>query len=637
MSRTESTTSTFPHFCTRSFRRLFKGMTAAVFGLCIAVAPLSAGTSNSLMDLSTDGKLLACSNRDSGSVTIVDLATLKVTHEIPVGHHPEGVTFVGDSHRVAVAVYDDDIVRLLDADAGKEVARREVFDEPYGVVASPDGKRLFVTLDYPGQLLALDATSLEIQETWDVGKFVRGLAIDAKTESLFVTEYYTGILKQVSISDGKVVAEWVGGSPDNLARQVSLHPERPKAYIPHQRSEVTNPHGTGAIFPYISIVDLDKPSPETPGRRKRKQMDALRGTYVVANPWELALSPDGTRLYVLFSGTNEMYVCRVLDDNYRELSYEALVSLGSNPRAIKVSGDGSRYYVYNALDFEVVAYDAQTNQPVGAVKVCESPLSDEMLEGKKLFYLAKQPMVGLRWISCSSCHPDGQPDGRTWQQPEGLRNTQSLAGMAWTHPIHWSADRDEVQDFEHTIRSPLMAGRGLIRGPVSPSLGPPNGGRSAALDAMALYSNSHTVPLSPHAKEGLSESALRGQELFLSKEVGCSKCHSGPFFTDSQPGLPETFRMHDVGTGKDDPSEKIGPTFDTPSLLGIYRTAPYLHHGKATTLEEVLTTLNPQDQHGRTQHLSPEQVKDLVSFLKSLPYEDPVLKARQAGLKQVQK
>ena len=45
---------------------------------------------------------------------------------------------------------------------------------------------------------------------------------------------------------------------------------------------------------------------------------------------------------------------------------------------------------------------------------------------------ALEPMVGRRWISCSSCHPDGEPDGRTWQNPEGLRNTQSLAGMAWT-------------------------------------------------------------------------------------------------------------------------------------------------------------------------------------------------------------
>ena len=82
--------------------------------------------------------------------------------------------------------------------------------------------------------------------------------------------------------------------------------------------------------------------------------------------------------------------------------------------------------------------------------------------------------------------------------------------------------------------------------------------------------------------------------------------------------------MHDVGTGKDDPSEKIGPKYDTPTLLGVYRTAPYLHHGKAQTLRDVLTTCNPGDKHGKTSHLQPQEIDDLVAFLKSLPYDLPL-------------
>ncbi|MCA9054054.1 MAG: c-type cytochrome, partial [Planctomycetaceae bacterium] len=372
-------------------------------------------------------------------------------------------------------------------------------------------------------------------------------------------------------------------------------------------------------------------------RRKRVQMDSFRGTYVVANPWEVAVSPDGQRLYVAFAGTNDLFACRILDDNYRELEYEALVQLGSNPRAVRVSPDGGRLFVYNALDFSVAVYDAKSLQPVANIPVCDCPLDDETLLGKKLFYVATQPMVGRRWISCSSCHPDGEPDGRTWQQPEGLRNTQSLAGMAWTHPIHWSADRDEVQDFEHTIRGPLMQGRGLLKGTLRDSLGKPNSGLSADLDALAVYSNSHTFPLSPHAKHGLSESAQRGRELFFDAEVGCAKCHSGPYLCDSQPGEVADFRLHDVGTGGEDPSEKMGPKYDTPTLLGVYRTAPYLHHGHAATLKDVLTTLNPEDRHGRTSHLKPQEIDDLVEFLKALPFEDPEPEAERQGLVRVRK
>jgi len=284
----------------------------------------------------------------------------------------------------------------------------------------------------------------------------------------------------------------------------------------------------------------------------------------------------------------------------------------------------------------VTAYNAKTLNPVAVIPVCENPLGKEILRGKILFYSALQPMVGQRWISCSSCHPDGDPDGRTWHNPEGLRNTQSLAGMAWTHPIHWSADRDEVQDFEHTIRGPLMQGRGLIRGKVHPSLETPNSGLSHDLDAMAAYSNSHNFTLSPFSKGGLNKSARRGRGLFFSKETGCAKCHTGPLFSDSQPvDDPKKILRHDVGTGKDDPTEKMGPAFDTPTLLGVYRTAPYLHHGKAETLKAVFTKHNREGKHGKTSHLTTQQMSDLVEFLKALPYEDPQPQAEKLGLRKV--
>jgi cytochrome c peroxidase len=161
-----------------------------------------------------------------------------------------------------------------------------------------------------------------------------------------------------------------------------------------------------------------------------------------------------------------------------------------------------------------------------------------------------------------------------------------------------------------------MRGRGLVDGPINESLGEPNAGLSPELDALATYTNSHTdFKLSPYVKGGLSEAAKRGKKLFHSEEVGCARCHSGPYLTDQ--------KMHDVGTGADDPTEKLGPDYDTPTLLGIYRSAPYLHHGKAETLEEVLTKYNRADRHGRTSHLSSEQIADLVEYLKALPYEQP--------------
>ncbi len=604
-------------------------LAAAFFG---AATTAMAGSSNSLLDISADGKLLACSNRDSGTVTIVDLAKHQKAREIAVGAKPEGVTFVGDSHRLAVAVYADDKIVLLDADSGEKLGETEVFDEPYGVVSNNDGTRLYVTLDYPGQVVEIDTETNKVARSFDAGSFLRGIAITPDDARLLVTEYYTTVVKAIDIKSGEVVDEWQGASTDNLLRQVTLNPRRPKAYIPHIRSKITAVHGEGSIFPYVSVVDTEAGEGR---RRKRIPMDAFLGNLVTSNPWEIAVSPDGRQLYVVFAGTNDMFACEIVDDDYREIDYRRLLRLGNNPRAVRVAPDGKTVYVYNALDFNIVAYDTERLSPVATIAVCDNPLGDEVLEGKILFYSALQPMVGRRWISCSSCHPDGEPDGRTWHNPEGLRNTQSFAGMAWTHPIHWSADRDEVQDFEHTIRGQLMQGRGLISGKVNPSLEVPNKGLSNALDALAAYSNSHKFTLSPHAKGGLSETARRGRDIFLSKETACATCHSGPYYCDSQPRPTDQLIRHDVGTGEDDPGEKMGPAYDTPTLLGVYRTAPYLHHGKAATLHDVLTTCNKGDRHGKTSHLTDAQLNDLVDFLKSLPFEDPEPLAKEAGLTKV--
>ncbi len=603
-------------------------ITATCFPPLLQAQTRSAG----LLNFSSDGSLVACSNRDSGSVTILTWPGLNVVREIAVGAHPEGVAWIGKSKQLSCCVYGDDQVVIIDAESGVITKTVDVFDEPYGVVSTDDGSALFVTLEYPGRVARINTALGIVDAEWSVGQMLRGLAISLDGSFLLATEYLTSRLLKVSTTDGNVATVWDGASTDNLARQVVLAPDDSKAYLTHIRSRVTAAHGNGSIFPYVAVARL---TGEKAGTRHRVPMDSFRGTRVTANPWDCDISPDGQRLCVVFAGTNDMYVCRITGDDYVEMDYESTIRLGSNPRAVRFSPDGLTALVYNTLDFEIAAYRMTDGSVTARAAITKNPLSDELLLGKQLFYTALQPMSARNWISCSSCHPDGDSDGRTWQQPEGLRSTQPLAGLSWTHPLHWSADRDEVQDFEHSMRGKLMQGEGLLKGIIPDALAEPISGRSAALDALATYTNSHKYSMSPHAKQGLNEAAVRGRELFLSSTTQCATCHSGPVFTDSQPKSSSGFLMHDVGTGGDDPSELIGPKYDTPTLLGLYRSAPYLHHGKATTLKDVLTTDNRGDRHGQTSQLSSDEIDDLVEYLKALPYEDPEPAAKAAGLKQV--
>ncbi len=94
---------------------------------------------------------MACANRDANSVSIIDIATKKTTHILPIGLHPEEVTFLGASHDVAVAVYGDDLIRIVSAETGETIRSIEVFDEPYSVVASKDGEDDLCHARLPGE------------------------------------------------------------------------------------------------------------------------------------------------------------------------------------------------------------------------------------------------------------------------------------------------------------------------------------------------------------------------------------------------------------------------------------------------------------------------------------------------------
>ena len=100
----------------------------------------------------------------------------------------------------------------------------------------------------------------------------------------------------------------------------------------------------------------------------------------------------------------------------------------------------------------------------------------------------------------------------------------------------------------------------------------------------------------------------RGETLFAAN--GCTSCHPAPLFTDR--------RKHDVGTGT--PLERKGNAFDTPSLRGLFDTAPYFHDGSAATQLDVLA------RHGNTAHLSAAEREDLAAFLLSIPF--PQMKRR---------
>jgi len=320
-------------------------------------------------------------------------------------------------------------------------------------------------------------------------------------------------------------------------------------------------------------------------------------------PFAMALSPDGKTLYLVNAGSDDLSVIDLAAN--RGVAH---LTVGANPRGIAITPDGTRVFVNNVLDGTLSVVETETHTIAETIGLTDIPLAKPILHGKRIFNSAAEPVLTTdNWISCATCHFDGMMDARTWLGfPDGPRNTPSLLGVAQTLPMHWSGDFNELQDVEITIRE-IQVGGGLVQGEAHDALGRAHAGLSPELDALAIYMATLEIPPSPHATE--QEQLLRGETMFNTLE--CQICHPPPLYTDLQ--------LHDVGTGdptKERNSHGRGTNFDTPSLRALWLTAPYFHDGSASSLADVLRYGN---EHNVAARLSAGELDDLVAFLRALP------------------
>ena len=572
----------------------------------------------SSIGITPDGTTVFVVNPDSGSVSAIDTVSATMLAELIVGRDPRMLTVGPAGQRLYVTSQASATLTILETHPFSVLTKLRVGPEPYGVVADPNSRLVYVAASGADRIDIVDTELAQVVDTIPVQPRPKGLALFNDGTRLYVTHFLSGAVSVIDMTDRSVRTVITTGPESNMAQRIVLHPTNNRAYLSHIRSNVSNPHPLfdTTLFPVVSVIDV-----ATEQHLLHERLELSVVDRPVNLPFDLALSSDGQRAHLVYLGSGDL---SVIDLASRQVV--AHIEVGDGPRGLVLTPDDRTAYVANALSDDVSVVDLSTFEEITRIPVTTSPLAPELKRGKLLFISSRSTRVSRdRWMSCESCHADGEQDGRTWSFPDGPRNTTNLRGLAHTHPLHWSADRDEVQDFEFTIRE-LQAGTGLIENEEpQPELGPPNTGLSADLDALAAFVASLQPKPSPfrRADGTLTPGALRGQAVFHRTDVGCADCHVPPLFTD--------LLLHDIGTGNG-PGELLGPAFDTPSLRGVWHTAPYLHDGSAPTLRDVVVTHNPTDHHGQTAHLSEAELQDLVAFLLSLEGE----KSRVQDLERVE-
>ena len=290
----------------------------------------------------------------------------------------------------------------------------------------------------------------------------------------------------------------------------------------------------------------------------------------------------------------------------------------------------------------------KTFEPLPATMASgDQPLMPERVAlGRRLFFDKRLSLDGS--VSCETCHlpglhgTDGLARSTGVQGRANARNAPTVLNAALQFKAHWDGGRDSVED----QATKALIGPASFGNPDYPSvvakmkaLGYLEGFKKAFPDdidpirpenwgqAIGTYERTLVTPspFDDYLKgnlQSLSEDARRGLKVFM--EIGCAGCHDGVALGGNHFRKFGLFGDYWTATGQSGNDEgRFGITkdandryqFKVPGLRNVATTPPYFHDGSVDDLGQAVRIMGKL-QLGRD--LTPDQVRDVVTFLESL-------------------
>ncbi len=586
-----------------------------------------------------------------GSKVIVTCATAKklVTlnadngekiGEIALKFQPSGIAVAKDgSIYVAGGGVEGQLIKL--DPNGKPLKSAEVGHTPIAPAVSPDGKTVCVANRFSNTVSFIDTEKMSVSATVKVLREPHALAFGTDGRLLFAANhlpYCKGTDALVAAAVSVINTADLSQPAKNIllpngstgVRGIAASPDGASIYVTHTFGRYLLPT-TQLERGWMNTAALSV-------------FDGTTGAYIntvllddidlgAANPWGVAVSADNQRIAVAHSGTREVSVIdraalhRQLEqaakgeavtevtknasDVPNDLSFLARIRKryrfdGDGPRGVCFAGNRIFTSLYFAdavgkIDLAASVPGAELSRLGPEVDLTK----DRVRRGEMLWN--DGTMCFQHWQSCASCHPDARSDALNWDLlNDGIGNPKQSKSLIYCHLTPPAM----VTGIRPGMKACNRKGITFIQFVVRPEE-----------DGLCLdeYVMSLVPTPSPELGRGwfsravLSDAAKRGEKLF--KQAGCAECHPDGQTGPNGEKLYTDMKLYDMGLGVGNEEHR---KFDTPSLTECWRTAPYLYDGRALTIEEVLTECNPNDTHGKTKDLTPEQIKDLAAYIRSL-------------------
>ena len=545
--------------------------------------------------LSADGAWAVVANSTSDSVSLVDLAAGKVVAEVPAGRRPFAVALAG--RRAVVTNHLGGSVTVLDVDAPRlsVAATIPVGVEPRGVALSKDGGRAFVALAGEDAVASIDLATKAVtraaagDEPWHVALSPDGARL-AVGNALSMT---------VTLHDAATLAlaRSVLMRGHNL-RRLAASPDGQWVYLPNiaERGLSTTPNNidrgwvVANRFSRVSLL-ADEPREAISLDTRGKAVGDVEG---------VAVSPDGQKIALAAGGTHELLLLGLPlpfvayggpGDHIDPAVQRGMrrVALGGRPTSAAFTPDGKSVVVANYFANALQVVDVAKASLASTIPLGGPAEPSLERKGEAIFYDAQRSFN--QWYSCHTCHVEGHTNGATFDtQNDGrygnAKKTLSLRGVSKTGPWTWHGWQTDLKTaLAHSVKT-TMQGK-------EPS--------KEDVEALLAFVRTLDHPPVPPA----DDAAARGAVVFKAK--GCAVCHPAPEYTSDE--------IHLVGLESPDDAYK---GFNPPTLKGVGRRNPWLHDGRARTLEALLTKHHrPSELNGRPDP-TPAELADLIAFLNSL-------------------
>jgi sugar lactone lactonase YvrE len=310
------------------------------------------------------------------------------------------------------------------------------------------------------------------------------------------------------------------------------------------------------------------------------------------------------------------------------------VELHSGPRSLALSPDGSTLYVLNRFTGTVAVVDVKDARSGRARVVKQWPVVDvKPREQRRLGQVLYFSDVGRTGMSCDACHIEGHTGGVFFEKTRPMRIYRSTTalGSRDTPPYFTPASTRSLAETAETV-----GGRNRYHNPDP---------LPSEVEALALYTSLMVTPPNPHRGEdgapletvtlpdGKAGHPAKGRALFEGK-AACTACHPAPLFTlDQDPATRGQYQ--DVGTPIALPlrleQQHLVEGAAPPSLVGTWDVWPLLTSatagyavqddrltvGSRFPLRTLLETPG-LEKHGKAQALTPEERDDLLAYLLTL-------------------